>query len=273
MSAATRSCTPLRPAANGRPHDAAGRARAEQGDGAPLHGLGRHDAAARLHEHDLAVEAGPAQLLDQAVDVGADLRRHVGVDQGRRGPLELGCPWEDLVRQRDVPDVGELLEDQLAGPPLVVGVDEAEEEADGDRLDAELLQPAHAPAHGLLVEGQHDVALEVAALRDRECGPAAGRSARAAARSGPRSPPCGPAAARSRRGGPRWRAGRWGRRSSRSWCCRPWSSRGRRPRGRRRTPAGRARRCRPAAPCPSGPHSTGRRASSASCPGRPGRRA
>ncbi len=114
------------------------------------------------------------KLLHQAVDVGADLRRHVRVDERRRGPFELGCPGEHLVRQRDVPDVGILLADQLAGPALVVGVHEAEEEAHGDGLHAQLLQPAHAPAHRLLVERQHHVALEVTALGDRNAGPAAG---------------------------------------------------------------------------------------------------
>ena len=81
---------------------------------------------------------------------------------------------EHLVRERDVPDVGELLEDQRAGPPFVVGVDEAEQEAHGDRLDAQLLQAPHTPAHGLLVEREDDVALEVAALRDGDPGPPPG---------------------------------------------------------------------------------------------------
>ena len=74
----------------------------------------------------------------------------------------------------DVPHVGELLENELAGPPFVVRVDEAEEEADGDRLDAQLLEALHAPPYGHLVEREHDVALEVTAFGNRDPGPATG---------------------------------------------------------------------------------------------------
>ena len=68
------------------------------------------------------------------------------------------------MRQRDMRDVGELFQDQFTGTALVVRIYEAEEEADGDRLHAELLQPPYAPPHGLFVEPHDDVALEVAAF-------------------------------------------------------------------------------------------------------------
>ncbi len=73
-----------------------------------------------------------------------------------------------------MPNLGELLENELAGPPFVVRVDEAEEEADGDRLDTQLLEALHAPPYGHLVEREHDVAFEVTALGNRDPGPATG---------------------------------------------------------------------------------------------------
>ena len=70
-------------------------------------------------------------------------------------------------------DVGVLLEDQLAGPALVGRVHEAEQEHHGDRLGAELAEPADAGPDRLLVEGQQHLALVVDALGDRGCGPGA----------------------------------------------------------------------------------------------------
>ena len=171
MSAATRSCTPLRPAASAAPMTPPVGPEPSRETARRCTDWGGMTPPLDWHQQNLAVEAGPVQLLNQLVDVGADPRRHVRVDEGRGGALEFGCPREHLVRQRDVRDVGELLEDQLAGAPLVVGVDEAEEEAHGDRFHAELLQPPHAAAHRRFVEGEDDVALEVAALRDGDAGP------------------------------------------------------------------------------------------------------
>ena len=71
-------------------------------------------------------------------------------------------------------DLGELLEDELAGPPLVVGVHEAEQEHDGQRLGPELAQPADAAPHRVLVEGEQHLAGVVDPLGDGDAGAPAG---------------------------------------------------------------------------------------------------
>ena len=132
-----------------------------------------------------------------------------------------------LVRQRDVLDVGELLEHDLARAPLVLGVHEREQVHDRDRAHAELLQPLHAAAHGVLVERQEHLALEVHALADRDARPPPGDRDRARVVRVPdlflvAAPQLdlvavafGDEQARSPR------------RSSRSSCCRRWSCRAR----------------------------------------------
>ena len=158
----------------GGAHHPAGRTGGEQRHGPLRDVLGRHDAARRLHDqHGPAVARG-TQLGLQAVHVAGDTRRHVGVHERGRHPLELGSPCHHLVRQGDVLHVGELLAQDLGGAPLMVGVHEREQEHDRHRPDPEVPQPAHAASDRVLVEGQDDLAPVVHPLWDRDPGPASG---------------------------------------------------------------------------------------------------
>ena len=58
-------------------------------------------------------------------------RPHVGVDDGGRGALVLALLAQDLARERDV-HLGQLLGEDRAEAPLVLGVEVGVQEADGD---------------------------------------------------------------------------------------------------------------------------------------------
>ena len=158
----------------GGAHDTARRAGRQQRHRALRHVVGRHHAAGRLHDQERPAVARGAQLVLEVVDVRRDPRRDVGVDEGRRHALELGAARHDLVRQRHVVDVGELLADDLRGAAFVRGVHEGEEEHHGDRAHAERLEAPDAAAHRVLVELEHHVALVAHALGDGDAGAAPG---------------------------------------------------------------------------------------------------
>ena len=90
-----------------------------------------------------------------------DLRADVGVQADGREALVLAVLRQHLRRDREE-RLGELLAHDLGDPRLVLGVEEREQEADGDRLDPGLLQPAHLRPRLLLVERDEDGAV----LRD-----------------------------------------------------------------------------------------------------------
>ena len=119
MSTARKSPTPAARAATARAHHAARGPGPEQRD-RPLHDvLGRHHAAGGLHDEHRAAVAAPRAAVHEVGRVGRHAGRHVGVHQRGRRALELRPGRQHLVRQRDVLDVGELLEDQLPGAQLV----------------------------------------------------------------------------------------------------------------------------------------------------------
>ena len=91
------------------------------------------------------------ELLPEASDVRRDLRPDVGVQADRREALVLAVLRDHLGRDGEE-RLGELLADDLRDPLLVRRVEEREEEADADGLDAGLLQRAHLLAGALLVE-------------------------------------------------------------------------------------------------------------------------
>ena len=107
----------------------------------------------RLHE------AGPpggqpelGRLFGQPADVGLGAGRDEGVQHRGVHPLVLADARVDVAGEADE-EVGVELGDDLARAPLVVGVAEGPEEADGDRLDALLLdQPADLAADVVLAQ-------------------------------------------------------------------------------------------------------------------------
>ena len=149
-------------------HHTAGRSAREQRDRPAGDIVGRHHATGRLHDEERTAVSGVAQLVLQVRGVARDARRDVRVDEGGRDAFELGTTRHHLVRQRNVLHVGELFEDDLAGATLVRRIHEREQVHHGDRAHAELLQTLHPAAHGVFVELEQDVALEVHALADRD---------------------------------------------------------------------------------------------------------
>ena len=124
------------------------------------------DAAVGLHDEDRAGDAGVAPALGEAVEVPARLRLEIGVRGGGREALELAELGDDLVRQGDL-GVRVVLGDELTGAQLVARVQEREEEADADRLDACRLELEDRLDAALLVERRGDLARRDHALGHR----------------------------------------------------------------------------------------------------------
>ena len=113
--------------------------------------LRRGHAARRRHQVELRPDLQRLELLLEAADVARDLRADVGVEADGREALVLAVLRQDLRRDREE-GLGELLAHDLGHALLVRRVEEREEEADGDGLDAGLLQLPDALARPLLVE-------------------------------------------------------------------------------------------------------------------------
>ena len=115
-----------------------------------------HQPAMRLHQEELRgfdprVRQRRAEAQEVAFDPGAD----IGVDRGGGQPGVFADRRQDVGRQRD-PEPGRLLGDDLGGAALMGRVAEAEQVADGHRLDARPGERAHRFAQLVLVErGQH----------------------------------------------------------------------------------------------------------------------
>ena len=118
--------------------DSGDRARHEQVDRL-LHGaLGRGDACGRGHQVDPRADLHLAQGGVEAADVVGDLGADVGVQADGREALVLAVLRDDLARDREE-RLGELLAHDRRDALLVLGIEEREQQADGDRLD--LLAP------------------------------------------------------------------------------------------------------------------------------------
>ena len=148
------------------------------------------------------LEADPVEAGADPVDVRRHQRPHVGVDDRRRRPLVLALLAQDLARERDR-RVGQLLGEDRADALLVLGVEVGVEEADGDRVDPELAQPAGERAHLVLVERAARRCRRPPSARRPRSAAAARRAAAACARRGRTCAGSAAAAARARRGSPR----------------------------------------------------------------------
>ena len=87
----------------------------------------------------------------QPAQVAAGRRPERGVDRRGRRPLELAHLGGDLVR-RDHERVGQRVAQDLGDARLVRGIEEREEQADGDGLGPLALQPPRGAMHARLVE-------------------------------------------------------------------------------------------------------------------------
>ena len=137
-----------------------------------LHGIvrgdrARHRAAVALHHQELAAETGELQLLLQPAQVARHDRLDIAVQCRRAGALELADLAQDVGAYRDEGGGPDLARDG-AGGLLVRGIGIGMDEADDQRLGAELEQPAHGGPHRVGVERDHHIALGVDALRHFE---------------------------------------------------------------------------------------------------------
>ena len=100
---------------------------------------------------DAGAYAEAAQLVLEPPHVARDLRPDVRVQADRGEALVLAVLRQHLRRDREE-GVRELLAHDLGDARLVLRIEEREEEADRDRLDAGVLELAHLLARPLLVE-------------------------------------------------------------------------------------------------------------------------
>ena len=186
-----------------RRDDACRRPRLEREHGPQLRVVGGHHAAGRLHDRErCALQPDPVEAGADAVDVRRHQRPHVGVDHRRRRALVLALLAQDLARERDR-RLGELLREDLADALLVLGVEVGVEEADGDRVDAELPQAGgRAPAPRRRRAPSRRCRRQPSARRPRSAG-AARRGAAASPRRGRTCAGSAAGAARGRRGSAR----------------------------------------------------------------------
>ena len=119
-------------------------------------GLDRGDAAVRHHHVQLPGHAFAREGTSESLEIAARRRVHEGVHARRREALELAELREDVGARRDE-GAGHLLRHDLGGPPLMLGIEVGEEEADGDRLDAGVLQRTCRRPHLVLVQRLQDL--------------------------------------------------------------------------------------------------------------------
>ena len=145
----------------GRAQRAGGRPGEHRGDGLVDDLVGAQHAAVGLHhvERHRPARVGLEAGLDVG-DVAAQSRLDRRVDQGRHGAFVLAVLAQHLAADAD-DRLGVLLGEDRAHPLLVVGVGVGVQEADADRVDALVPEPAGRGARTVLVEGPHLGAGEV----------------------------------------------------------------------------------------------------------------
>ncbi len=165
MSSVTSRSMPMSAARCWRADDAAGRAGHSQVNRRTGGRLQRLLAAIRLDDDGAAGEAGVAQPPLHGRQIRADHRLQIGVGDGGRGALIL-LPAAAARRRRWRPAPPASSSAMIAvDAPLVLRLDEGEQQADGDRLDlARCLQLAHDPAQPVLVERLEHDAVAIDAL-------------------------------------------------------------------------------------------------------------
>jgi len=147
--------------------DAARGTRQEQPHRAQRGGFRSRHAAARMDDREAAAEPRLAQPCIGAREVARQHRLDIGVEGGNSRALVLAELRIDHRGERQR-DPGMARPDQRRCAFLVHGVDEREQEGDGDRLRAlghECVDRAHQPR---LVERRHHAAIGADALADAD---------------------------------------------------------------------------------------------------------
>ena len=144
---------------------AGGRSRLQHLDAGALRLLDAEQPAGRLHDQELAAEAGGLEVLAHLAEIAPHPRPHIGVGGRRRGALELAVFLRQLVRRGDEQLRMALRDDRLHAL-LVRGIAVGVQKQDRDRLHALRHRVGDGRAHLLLVELDQHLALGVDALAD-----------------------------------------------------------------------------------------------------------
>ena len=146
----------------------AGGARHQQADRLLDRRTHARDAACRLHQQEFPAEAGGLERVGELRQIVRDLGPDERVQRGRREPLVFAKLRQHLRAQRDVHPRIFLLDDPLHDL-FVRGIEEREQEADRDGLDAVLLELSdRAPDFVLVDRMQHFAVRRDQALLDRQ---------------------------------------------------------------------------------------------------------
>ena len=129
--------------------------------------LERRESSARGHEKERTGEARLPQRLRESREVAGHERLHVGVRARRRLPLVLAHLRAHVRGQRHREPRPPRLED-LADPPLVIGVGVAVDEPDRDGFHPLRLERRQQRAHRILLQRDEDVSAVVDPLLHRE---------------------------------------------------------------------------------------------------------
>ncbi len=139
----------------GRSDHARGGARQGRAHRAAAGSLDPHDAAVRLDDQKLAVEAAALERGLEPVQVARDLRLEVGVERGCREAFELPDLGQDLMRGGDM-RVGPDRADGRGGGGFVRGVRIGVGEEDGDGFAAIGEKRAGGLPHGVKIDVRAD---------------------------------------------------------------------------------------------------------------------
>ncbi len=123
-----------------------------------------HQPAVRLHQEELRRRhPGRVQPFFEPHQIAADPRSDIGVDHGGGKPRILADHRQHRRRQRDAAS-WRLGGDDARRAALVIGIEEREEEAHRDRLDALVRQTPHRAGERRLVERRQDFAAVIEPL-------------------------------------------------------------------------------------------------------------
>ena len=143
------------------------RTRQQRRDRIELGGVAILDAAVRLDQQQMALEAAPAQLIIELIDIGGEDRADIGADHRGVEAFELSRAGDGVIGRRDE-CLGRDRTGDLGGAQLVLRPDVGIEKADRDRLDAFGLEAAHRLLDLFFVERRDDLAVGTDPLVDAD---------------------------------------------------------------------------------------------------------
>ena len=173
MSKEMRSGRPSWSPKGGGGDDAGGGAGLDEGGGHAQSLVDGEDATARTHEVEGRVLAF-FEEVGEGVEVAFEDGGDVGADGGGAGALVFADFGEDFAGEEDA-DAGEAVAQGVADGAFVVGVEEGEEEADGDGFDMVGLEEGNQGVEFVEGKGGGHTALGVDALGDFEAEVAGGK--------------------------------------------------------------------------------------------------